>query len=75
MNEVLFEQSFAEQPRSLGEVIAERDSLLIYVEESSFDHDDMILEVLKMILIFFLGPPSPGGSRGRVRSAIFLRKS
>jgi hypothetical protein len=34
-----------------------------------------ILEVLKIIFIFCLGPLSPGGSRGRVRSTIFLRKS
>ena len=33
------------------------------------------LAVLKMILIFVLGSPPPGGSRGRVRTAIFLRIS
>ncbi len=33
-----------------------------------------ILAVLKIIFNLFLGPPSPGGSRGRVRTAIFLRK-
>ncbi len=38
-------------------------------------HQHRNLEVLKMIFNLFLGPPSPGGSRGRVRSAIFLRKS
>ncbi len=27
-----------------------------------------------MIFIFFLGPPSPGGSRGRVRSGIFPKE-
>ncbi len=31
--------------------------------------------MLKTILDFILGPPSPGGSRGRVRTAIFLKKS
>ncbi len=33
------------------------------------------LQVLNMIFNFVLGPPSPGGSRGRVRTAIFLGKS
>ncbi len=34
------------------------------------------LEVLTMVFYFILGPPpSPGGSRGRVRTAIFLRTS
>ena len=33
------------------------------------------LAVLKMIFNVVLGPPSPGGSRGRVRTATFLRKS
>jgi hypothetical protein len=33
------------------------------------------LDVLKMIFNFGLGSPSPGGSRGRVRSATFLMKS
>ncbi len=31
--------------------------------------------VLKMILNFVLGPPSPGRSRGKVRTAISLGKS
>ncbi len=35
----------------------------------------LILDVLKMIFNFCLGPPSPGGSRGRVWTAMFLRKS
>ncbi len=35
----------------------------------------LILEVLKISLILFLAPPSPGGSRGRVRTAIVLRES
>ena len=43
-------------------------------------HDRTVLKVynlavLKMIFNFVLGPPSPGGPRGRVRSAIFLRNS
>ena len=34
----------------------------------------LYLEVLKMIFHFVLGPPSPGGSRGRVRTVSLLRK-
>ncbi len=37
--------------------------------------DDVILDVLKMILNFVLGPPSPEGSRERIRIAIFQGKS
>ncbi len=33
------------------------------------------LAVLKLIVDVVLGPPSPGESRGRVRTAIFLRTS
>jgi hypothetical protein len=35
----------------------------------------LVLAVLKMIFNLCLGPPSPGGSRGRVRTTIFLRES
>ena len=45
------------------------------VEDVQYPVSIFILELLKMIFYFFLGPLSPGGSRGRVRSAIFSRKS
>ncbi len=41
----------------------------------AYQHAPSCLEVLKIVFIFVLGPLSPGGSRGRVRSVIFLRKS
>ncbi len=34
-----------------------------------------VLEVLKIIIFSWPPPPSPGGSRGRVRTAICLRTS
>ncbi len=34
-------------------------------------HLQLFLDVLKKIFNFVLGPPSPGGSRGRVRTAVF----
>ena len=47
----------------------------VYQAKKAATEGTSILEVLKMIFNFVLGPPSPGGSRGRVRTAIFLKKS
>ncbi len=44
------------------------------MEGSIYSRAGLFLAVLKMIFNFCLGPPSPGGSRGRVRTAIFLRR-
>ncbi len=38
-------------------------------------HKVTSLEVLKMVLRFVLAPPSPGVSRGRVRTVSVLRES
>ncbi len=36
---------------------------------------NVVLAVLKTFFVFCLAPPSPGGSRGRVRTVIFPGKS
>ncbi len=38
-------------------------------------HLEFDLVVLKEIFIMFLAPSTPGGSRGRVRTVTFFRKS
>ncbi len=58
--------------------IVDKDAA-VYVEANAkfSEHDAIIIipAVLRNIFDFYLGSSSPGGSRGRVRTAIFLRTS